>query len=118
MRQNLVVNGGFETQDFSGWLQTNNFSFSGVRPGVGSVPEGLVPATFLQADGGRRCRRDRRCLNAEVLGPVVTVQRFADDNEAIARANDVNYGLAASVWTSPCWPRASRKLQFGTVWMT
>src|SRR3989449_1529822 len=58
-------------------------------------------------------------VQREVFGLVVTVQRFADDDQALAWANDVNYGLAASVWTRDIRRalNAARKLQFGTVWI-
>jgi 1-pyrroline dehydrogenase len=55
----------------------------------------------------------------EVFGPVVTVQRFSDEEQAIKWANDVRFGLAASVWTSDAGRgmRVAKAIQFGTVWI-
>lgn len=56
---------------------------------------------------------------SEIFGPVITVQRFTDEEQAVAWANGVEYGLASSVWTSDHGRalRVSRRLDFGCVWI-
>ncbi|MFP8964555.1 gamma-aminobutyraldehyde dehydrogenase [Streptomyces nanhaiensis] len=64
-------------------------------------------------------RQDDEIVQNEVFGPVITVQRFTDEAEAVRYANDVEYALASSVWTKDHARamRMSRALDFGCVWI-
>jgi betaine-aldehyde dehydrogenase len=63
--------------------------------------------------------QDDEMVQSEIFGPVITIQRFADEDEAIRFANGVEYGLASSVFTTDHARalRVSRRLDFGCVWI-
>lgn len=90
----------------------------GIRAAVGGLPvEGpgyfIAPTVLVDVPDGAECSRE------EIFGPVVTVETFSDEDEAIVRANDVPYGLAASVWTENARRShdVASRLDFGTVWV-
>ena len=87
----------------------------GRRPTSPELSRGffLEPTVFVD------CDRSMRIVQEEIFGPVVSVERFRTEDEAVELANDTRYGLAGGVWTSEASraQRVANRLRHGTIWI-
>jgi len=129
----IVLGGPFDAQAETGTLISRGhldkvaaYVAAGIDEGAvlrcgGGAPDDaqLKSGWFFRPTILDRCDTSMGCVQDESFGPVLTVETFRDEDEAIAIANDTIYGLAGAVWTSDA-SRAQRvagRLRHGTIWI-
>lgn len=85
----------------------------------GGIPKGFDKGYYYEPTVLTNVNQDWEIVQNEVFGPVVTVQEFESEEQALQMGNDVLYGLAASVFTKDIGRamRISSQLEFGTIWI-